>query len=239
MINVAICENEAEETKKLTQFLYKYANENGVTFNIRNFENGMRFLETFSSNYDVVFMDIDMPLMNGLETAKKLREKDSSVALIFVTNLAQYAINGYEYNAVDYILKPLNYPSFALKMNRVMTICNKRYRNEICIRTNNGEARFSSNQVIYVEINAHSIIYHTEVGDYNAYGTMKKVEAQFSDNEFVKCNSCYLVNLRYVSKIDGYTVTVGKHELLISRPRRKIFISKLHAYYGGGLADGQ
>ncbi len=232
MLNVYICEDNKAESDNLIESLKKYGKQKNIEFNIRLFDRGIDFLNSYSSNCDIVFMDIDMPSFNGFQVAKRLRQIDSQVILVFVTNLAQYAIKGYEFDASDYILKPLKFPSFELKMNKIILQCAKRYVHEIQIKTSNGEIRLSSSQIIYVEINSHSIVYHTEIGDYNAYGTMKRVEEQLGSKEFAKCNSGYLVNLRHVSKIDGNKVFLGPYELLISRPKRKAFIERLHAYYG-------
>ena len=232
MLNVAIVEDDKREADRLAEFLRRYAQDNGIRFNVKLFDSGIKFLDTYQAKYDIVFMDIDLPVLNGLETSRGLRKIDSTVALVFVTNLAQFAINGYEFDASDYMLKPLKYQSFSLKIKKVIDRCRRHRENEIKIKTPNGEVRFSSAAVIYVEVNLHNVTYHTEQGDYTAYGTMKQAAAQFPPEEFVLCNSCYLVNLRHVTMIEGYMIRLGEHELVISHPKRKKFIEALHAYYG-------
>ncbi|MBQ2047787.1 MAG: response regulator transcription factor, partial [Schwartzia sp.] len=183
------------------------------------------------SDYDIVFMDVDLPGMDGFKAAKKLRERDKEVALFFVTYLAQYAIRGYEFDAEDYILKPLKYESFALKLKKVLARIKTDTETSVLIKTTSGEFTFPSSSVIYAEISGHTIIYHTSDGDFEGYGTMKKVEEQLPKDTFFRCNSCYLVNLRYVSGIKGYTCVVGGYELKISHPRRKPFMEKLQEFY--------
>lgn len=238
MLNVAIVEDLQNEADRLISCLNRYSREHGILFNIQHFTSGFQFLDDYKTNFDIVFMDIDMPSINGLETARELRKLDSMVALVFVTNLAQYAINGYEFDALDYILKPLRYPSFALKIKKVISRCDRQKDKEIVIKTSNGEVRIPSSSIIYVDISLHSITYHTERGDYNAYGTMKQVVAQFPPEEFVLCNSCYLVNLRHVSMVEGYVIRLGEHELVISHPKRKKFMEAIHAYYGNSTRGG-
>lgn len=232
MFNVAIVEDDKKEADRLAEFLHRYAQDFDVRFNVKIFDSGIKFLDTYQANYDIIFMDIDLPALNGLEISRELRKIDSTVALVFVTNLAQFAINGYEFDASDYMLKPLKYHSFSLKIKKVINRCRRHRENEIMIKTSNGEVRFSSAAVIFVEVNLHNVTYHTEQGDYTAYGTMKQAAAQFSPEEFVLCNSCYLVNLRHVTGIDGYLISLGEYQLVISHPKRKKFIEALHAYYG-------
>ncbi len=233
MLNVAIVEDEREEAERLESFLRQYAQESEMAFHIKCFNSGLSFLDSYKSNYDLVFMDIDLPTLNGLETSRQLRKLDTEVLLIFVTNFAKFAINGYEYNATDYMLKPLKYTSFSLKLKRALRRYSGQKAREIMVRTSRQEEiKFSSDIVQYVEINAHALTYHTENGEYTAYGTMKQVVSQFSSEEFALCSSSYLVGLRHVTKIDGNLVYVGDKALPISRPKKKSFVEALHNYYG-------
>ena len=86
--------------------------------------------------------------------------------------------------------------------------------------------------IYYVEISGHQMIYHTSVGDFKTYGSLKAVEKELKSFNFALCNSCFLVNLDYVERVDGYDVTVKGHKLLISHPRKKEFMKELSAYLG-------
>ena len=175
-------------------------------------------------------MDIEMPNMDGLSAARRMREIDSNVALVFVTNLARYAINGYEVSALDYILKPLDYDAFYLKMQKVLRYCQtqqQRRQQSVVIPTADGNTHLPLSELLYVEVVSHTLIYHTLSHDYETYGTLKNVEKELSPHGFFRCNSCYLVNLQYIRRIDGYTVYVGKTPLAISHPRRKDFLAAM------------
>ena len=104
----------------------KFFIEKNIDFEYKVFKNGLDFVESFQSNYDVIFFDIELPIMNGMEASKKIRNIDHNVEIIFVTRLNNYAIDGYLVNAFDYVLKPINYTSFALKLDRLI----KSYSNE-------------------------------------------------------------------------------------------------------------
>ena len=82
----------------------------------------MDFLEAYRPDFDLVFLDIELPLLNGIETARRLRELDSVVALVFITNMEQYAVNGYEVDALDFVVKPINYYRFSSMMRKALRI---------------------------------------------------------------------------------------------------------------------
>lgn len=118
---VAVVDDDVRESATLKKYLSDYAEEEGVEINVSAYSDGAAFLDGFKSVFDIVFMDIDMPNLDGLNAARKLRETDGDVVLIFVTNLAQYAIKGYEVNALDYLLKPLSYATFRLRMMKAVS----------------------------------------------------------------------------------------------------------------------
>ena len=188
--------------------------------------------ETFHP--DIVFMDIDMPGRNGIEASWALRERNQSIVLLFVTNLAQYAIAGYEVDALDYILKPINYFSFKLKIQKALETVRRVQGTLLTIASDHGQQLVRDSEILYIEVQGRNLIYHTLHGDLTATGTLKQIEAQLKPSGFYRCNYCYLVNLRHVGFLDGSEVTVGQYKLQISRNRRKEFLQQLTQFYGRG-----
>ncbi len=231
MIKVAIIDDNAKDAGRLIECLQLYGKDKEINFDIKTFNNGVDFLTNYRLEYDIVFLDVDMPNMDGFRTAEKLRVMDRNTILIFVTNLAQYAIEGYKYDAIDYVVKPLKYYPFAMKIKKAIQRCGEKNENVIFLSTATGEAKIAVESIFYIEINLHEIVYHTEHGDYYARGTLKKVEESLPKSEFCRCNSCYIVNLRHVKGIDGGFVEVGGEKLFMSRPKKKNFMEALYAYY--------
>ena len=231
MLRVAIVEDEQKVADEMASFFARYGAETDTEFQVTKFPNAVNFLSGYQAGFDIICMDIEMPHMNGMEAAKKLREIDSQVVLIFVTNLAQYAIDGYEVDAMSYMLKPTKYATFRFVIKKAMERCKKAEKSKIEIMENGTLLCLPVSAVYYVEINVHSILYHTNQGNYKGYGTMKKVEDAVPPGQFFRCNSCYLVNLEHVKKVDGNNVWVGSEVIQVSRPRKKSFLEALHEYY--------
>ena len=118
MIKIAFVEDDPACKELLVEYARRYAKETGAEVQIDCFGDGLEFLEKYTSDYTVVFMDVEMPFANGFEIARKMREKDAFVPLIFMTHMAQYAIKGYEVNAIDYVVKPVAYGTFSISSKR-------------------------------------------------------------------------------------------------------------------------
>lgn len=237
MTNIAIVEDEKLFSLQLRQFLETYAGSHHLELSISLFSDGAAFLETFHCEYDIIFMDVKMPGMNGFDVASEVRKKDRDVLLLFVTNLAQYAIRGYEVDALDYIVKPLNYHTFEMKFEKALDQAALRRDQYLLVSTKDATFRLSYREITYLEILRHRLYYHTATGVHLALGshTLKEAEAELNDPIFCKCSSCYLVNLSHVTSLEKDLVHVGKDTLKISRQRKKSFTDALLQYYQGGL----
>jgi two-component system response regulator LytT len=232
MIQLNLVEDDDAAAALLAAYAARYEQESGAKVSFIRYASGEDFLAHYQPGADVVFLDIELPGINGLAVAKQLRERDQNVALVFVTNMAQYAIKGYEVNALDYVLKPVEYFTFTAKLAKAMSYRRNLMDYTLTIQHKDGASYLQASQLLYIEIRSHSLIYHTLSGDVEGSGSLKMVEAQLGDARFVRCNSCYLVNLRYVSAVVSEDVYLGKVRLKISRPRRKDFLRRLVSYKG-------
>lgn len=237
MIRIAIVEDDIQDRTRLSEFINTYTEENpGTSFEVTPFENPIPFLEECRLNFDLIFLDIKMPGMDGMTLAKRIREKDKKVIIIFITSLGQYAIRGYEVEALDFIVKPVQYPEFVLKFSRALEKIHQEDKDDtILVSYRSNMVKLSISRITYVESIEHKIIYHTESGEeYMTLGTLKNVEKQLRSYHFSMCNKCYLVNLAQVSNINENYCYVPKTQLLISRPRKKEFRQNFIDYLNGG-----
>lgn len=233
MIKVAIVDDESAERNTLTEYFRKLSAEIGEPMQTTGFGNGGELLAAYDFSYDLICLDIDMQEENGIDTAKKLRAMDEKVLIIFITNMAQMAIRGYEVQALDFIVKPVNYFDFIMKMKVAVNLMNRRTSKNIVLNTPNGFHKISSDQLYYVEVNGHYLYYHTSEGTFKQKASLKELEDALAGLSFKRCNNCYLVNLKYVDRVDKDEVRVANDWLRISRPRKKQFLQELANYMGG------
>ena len=236
MFRIALLDDSPQDLEHMEQLLRRYEEKHEMSFLVSCFQNGHAFFNSCRSRtvYDIVFLDMSMPQMNGVECAKQLRAFDTSVVIVFVTNLPQFAVEGYSVDALDYLIKPLEYYSFEMKLHRALLRAEREQREKALLSTNEGLICCPLKQIRYIEISRHHILYHTEDETYTSYGTMKKLLEQFPSDLFVLCNSGYLVNLRHVTAVVGDSLYLGKECLPISRGKKKAFLSALNNYIAGG-----
>ena len=207
MTRIAIVEDEAAVREQLAGYVQRYTRQYGTQFEVTMFTDGVEILEDYRPVYDIIFLDVEMQHLDGMETARRIRELDSDVLLIFITNMAQYAIKGYAVGALDYVLKS--------------------------VPVDGGMRRLDDATIYYIESEGHRVHFYTEDGDFSAPGALKALEEKLAGRLFARCNSGYLVNLAQVSGVQQNTVQVGPHELQISRPKRRAFLAALADYIGG------
>lgn len=233
MIRVAIVEDEAEIREQLMGYVQRYTRQYGTAFEVKTFADGLEILEDYRPAYDLILLDIEMKHLDGMETARRIRELDPEVMLVFITNMAQYAIKGYAVGALDYVLKPVPYFAFSQQLQKVEAQLRRRTRHYLAVPVEGGLRRLDTSRIYYIESEGHRVHFYTEEGDFAAPGALKTLEEKLADRPFARCNSGYLVNLAQVQAVQQNTVEVGPYELQVSRPKRKSFLAALTDYIGG------
>lgn len=236
MTKVAVVEDEREVSDLLASYFRRYAKDNEKEIAVTQFFSTEQLFTLDCIDFDMILMDIELPGTDGYSAVQKLRKKNDETAVVFVTNLAQYAVKGYEVGAFDFIVKPVSYYNFALKMNRVFAYLETTVKKKLMISSREGKKIVPVSDLKYVEVMKHVLIFHLAKGEIVASGTLKKVREELEGLPFAFCNACYLVNLGYVTEIKGNRVCVGGDVLQISAPKRKEFLRELTAYLavGGG-----
>lgn len=232
MIRIAIVEDEDHYKEQLIEYLGKFEQDRGEKIEIETYSDGDGIVEDYKAQFDIILMDVQMKFMDGMSAAEEIRKMDSEVVIIFITNMAQYAIKGYAVDALDYVLKPISYFQFSERLNRAIDRMEKRERHHITINIKGGVIRLEISEIYYVENYQHQLIFHTKHGEYTANGTMKELEQELSEFPFFRIHRGYLANLEHVEGMNGNFVVVASNELDVSRTKRKAFMEALTNYWG-------
>lgn len=233
MIRIAIAEDEADCAEQLRQYLDTYAKEYHQELEVTVYPHGQALLDSFRGQFDLLLLDIEMPYVDGMTTAERIRIRDPEVIIVFITNMSQYAIRGYEVDALDYILKPVSYFSFSQRINRAISRVKSRSKHYIIVAVKGGAKKLDTDTIYFVESQGHNLTFHTQSGSYTMGGTMKEIEEKLVPFHFFRCNKGYLVGLQHVDSIqDGCAIVAGQR-LLISRGRKNEFLEALANYMGG------
>lgn len=234
MLKIAIVEDERQCQEELIEYLRKYEKEHNEAFIVRVFNDGIDILDDYSADYHLIFLDIHMKYQDGMTTAKKIREVDADAQIVFLTALAQYAIEGYKVNALDFILKPVVYEQLAMTMDKVLSVTSK-YRREKQLLVVDGEkkCKISTDDILYIEVIGHEMFFYTKENVYSRHGiALKTMVDELSDYYFVKSGQSQLVNLKYVDEVKKDAVFVNGVQIFLSRSRKKEFLEAFADYVG-------
>lgn len=231
-IRVAIVDDDIKSVNILKDYIANYTLKFCMNFDISVYSDGDEITLNYEPLFDIIFMDIEMKLLDGMSAAEYIRKLDKEVIIIFITNMSQYAIKGYLVDALSFLLKPVPYFAFEQQLKKAVELIKKRTKNYYFIPTDTGIARIDNNDILYIESMGHKLILYTVDKEYAFTETMKDAEKKLKEYNFFRCNNGYLVNLSKVTGIKDNNAIVGGHILLISRPRKKAFMEALTKFYG-------
>lgn len=237
MPNIALVEDEPEAADVLAAFIARYADEKGLELTVTRFGNAMDF-EMTHQHFDLVFMDIQMPGINGMEAAQLMRTYDSETPIIFVTNLAQYAVKGYEVDALDFIVKPVTYFNFRMRMDKAMRRIRRNASRSIAIGTRDGMRVVALSDIEYVEVSKHDLSYHLvgEEEPFVVYGSLVAFEQEVEGGPFVRISNSCLVNMNRIRAVRGGELVMhGGKVLYFSRSRKREAVATITGFLGGGI----
>ena len=232
MINVAIVDDDKSYVDQLREYFDQYIKESGENVKITAFSDGDSIVHKYRSQFDIIFMDIEMKFMDGMTAAEEIRKKDQSVIIIFITNTPQYAIRGYSVKALDYLLKPLSYFAFSQCVSRAITSLRKRLSTFISINVKDGAIRLDTSDIYYIESRGHNLIFHTKSGDYEIRSTIKDIEQTLNSKKFFRASKWYLINLAHVDSFRDTTLILAGNMLTVSRSRKNELLEALSKYWG-------
>jgi len=228
MLNIAIVDDNSDERTRLREYAENYCRERSMEAAFTLFEDGASFLEHYPDPVDIIFLDIEMPRLGGMDTARRLREFDKSAQILFVTYLVQYAIEGYSVNAADFIPKPVSYPSFCSSMDRVMDKIRFFMPRFLMTSYDKGPISCQIQDICYIEsLNKKTIIHLTDGSSRFSSEPLYALEEKLKNEPFFRCHNAFLVNLGHIHTVNGNEAVVLGQPIPISKYRKKEFMQKL------------
>lgn len=231
-MRIAIVDDEQGCYEQLVKYIHRYEAEKEEKFTITYFKDGDEIAGGYKAEYDVILMDVDMQFMNGINAAIEIRKWDTEVIIIFITNMPQFALQGYAVEAMDYLIKPVRYDAFCWLLDRAVNKIYRRKETYIAIPIKGGVQKLKVSDIKYVESHGHMLTYHTAQTNFESYGTIKEAADKLEPLHFCRGNKGYLINLAHVSGMQNGCAVIDNEQLSISRAKRQEFMEKLVSYIG-------
>lgn len=235
MLHIAICDDEQDFVHHLNKMLDQYAAETGEEIKVTAYYDGMELIEKYDTTIDLIFLDIQMRLVNGLRAAECIRQMDEKVGIIFLTTLTQYGLEGYKYQATNYIVKPMKYIRLKVELNR----WREKYQRKnpyIVVKNDHGSFKVDLNSLHYVETYRRNLLLHTDGKTVICYKSMKEIEKELEPYGFFRCHTGFLVNMAFVKQVEKLDVELTSGETIyVSKPKKKEFMEALAQYWGKAL----
>lgn len=221
MIKIVICEDEKEQQELLKLYMDKIFEGLSIKYSLEIFNSGEELLKRYSKDTQLLLLDIQMGTINGMDTARKIREIDEDVEIIFITALIEYVLEGYEVRAYRYLIKPIKYDD--LRNNLLNCIKEIKIKNKyIIVKEQGNRIKLDINEITYVEVQKETITIHTLSKIYKINETMNNIEKEINCTRFFRCHKSFLVNLEHIKSIKQYiAVLENNEEVPISRYRFK------------------
>ncbi len=233
MIQCAIVDDDRDMRQALIGMIGEFGRKNGESYVFSEFSDGEELLQGSWQSCDLLFLDIEMQKLGGMETARQIRQTDPDIPIIFVTQMAQYAVEGYRVDALDFLVKPVDSFQIDLVLRKALRYLQRTGGRAITLQLKGEVRRVPVSEILSVEVMGHYLYYRTDGEILRTKGTMDEAETQLAGQGFVRCSRFALINLRYAEAVDKDAVTVGGQKVPLSRSKRREVMQSIAAYQGG------
>ncbi|RGY99249.1 LytTR family DNA-binding domain-containing protein [Clostridium sp. AM58-1XD] len=226
-MRVAICDDEKRDGERIGELLTAKMKKRGEVLRITYFDGGEDLIEQYESEYpgyDLIFMDIFLKRLNGMDTVRRIRQYDRKVTVIFLTFSADYAMEGYEVNAFCYLLKPINPEKVEGVINRFMEERHPRVQQSLLMVNGSSGRRIAYDDIMYIESQRMKLRIVCSGGVVHIIRKkLAEIQAELPEKRFLRCNQSFIVNMDYVTCADvDFTMDNGDRVPIKVRERKKI-----------------
>ena len=238
IVNIAVCDDKQASLDIIQKELVKAANNLNITIETYLYMDGNEVVDLICNSkedFDILFLDIDMPNISGLEVAKKIRNAGSDIILIFISAHEQYVFDSIDYSPIKYIRKLKMHDEIELALKKVNKCINSRNTKTIIIKTDDGEICLRHDDIMYFEMYRRRITVYINNGkaiELKERKTIKSLYEELDDEDFVQIHSGGIVNVKYIYEYSGYSITLDNEtKLVISRSRLKEVKAQMARYW--------
>lgn len=209
---IAICDDSTETLRKISAAVNQWAENEKAIFCVEKFSSAEEFLFRYEEcqNFDILLLDIEMPGMNGVELAKKIRQKNDRVQIIFITGFPDFMEEGYEVSALHYLMKPVSDEKLFEILSRAVEKLKKEVKS-VLFSIDGTIRRIPIDQIVTVEAFAHSCVVTTPESDFEIKESITAVEKMLeeeTESAFVRPHRSYLVGVRYIQSLSKTEITL-------------------------------
>ena len=241
MLYIAICDDELVSREKTKGYIIRYFDSIQMDYKIDTFSSGVEFVSLGMgiTKYQIVFLDINMGELNGIQTAKRIREVNEEMFIVFVTAYIGYSLEGYKVKAIRYLLK--ENANFQNALTECLETIIEAMEHNVLKKNFDfmeGAKKIALERILYIESKLHKLeftIMEQEPVTYSLYGKLNEMENVLSEHCFVRIHQSYLVNLRYLRKVTGYKAIMNNGmQFTIPKARYK-YVKELFIAYKGEI----
>lgn len=240
MIKVGLCDDITDYNKKMENYIIRYGNKNHIKVKITAYGSGSQLLLNFQKRkFDIIFLDVSMPELDGFETAERIRSIDENVVIVFCTSF--YTISnagkGFEVDAEDFLSKPLLYKKVEYLLNKVYKKKLLCAEEKLFLKCQDGLITLQLSDIIYIQVRNKLLILHTNKREIQSSQRMRELEERLSRKLFFRCHNSYIVNFDYVEGLKNDSVLVKDKnqqlkEIPVSKYKKEEFMKELAIYVG-------
>lgn len=236
MFNIAIVEDDRKENQRIKDIVLRYAFENSLDIKVTSFYEGISLLENYNPIYDIIFMDIVMPGMDGYSVCKRIRKVDNKTRLVFLTSMSDYAIKGYDVQAVAFIEKPYTETVLTNRLNKIIRDIKADEGKYLLIKEKTSTYKVDIRDISFVEVNGHMSTFHTTDKDIIERKKISDVYAELKEYDFIQISAAIIVNPIYITSIDEKESTISIDDVVLpmSRSKKKDVINRFNLYLAKG-----
>ncbi len=224
-ISILVCDDLPEERMNLIRMLRHYEEERNLEFRLETATDGSELLALWKPDrWELIFLDIFMPQVDGVEAARRLRKVDDDCEIVFATTSRRHGMEGFEIHALDYLTKPFSQEDVDGVMDWFL-----QQRAEKCpaltVRTPEGEKLVRARDILYIESRGHSCVIHAREQVVSVRGSIDELAAGLDEASFFRCHKSFLLNFAHVAEIEqrvfrldsGETVPISAANLISSK----------------------